>query len=177
MIKCAIDFCRRMFEWYFRHFVSKFFQFSSSSKITPNRVRWRQQISGDEKSNSNNQIASDQKKKKTFKCELCQYYSSIRSNLNFHIVSVHEGKKSFKCENCGKSFTTKSYMNQHVASVHEAKKNFKCEFCEKTYNKKYLPRHIKEMHEGKKWSMHLESVWNFRSFSSINLTNTSLTRE
>ena len=94
-----------------------------------NKAKSNESMSRDEKSVSNNQIASDQNEKKSFKCEICQYYSSHRGNLNAHIASVHEGRRKFKCELCNYTCSAKSDLNKHVASVHEGKKPFKCKFC------------------------------------------------
>ena len=93
---------------------------SNKSDINSNKP-----ISSDEKSHSNNQIALDQNKKKTFKCEHCKYNSSQRGNLNVHIASVHERKKPFKCEFCKYTSPTKQTLIKHVASVHERKKALK----------------------------------------------------
>ena len=60
----------------------------------------------DKESDSNDQIASDQEKKKTFKCKLCQYYGSQRDTLKIHNALVHERKKPFKCEFCNYTYST-----------------------------------------------------------------------
>ena len=71
-----------------------------------NELKSNKPILGDEKLDSNTQRASDQNKKKTYKCGICQYYSSQRGNLTVHIASVHEEKKSFKCEICNYTCST-----------------------------------------------------------------------
>ena len=58
-------------------------------------------ISSEEKPDSNNRITSDQNKKKSFKCESHQHYSSQRDNLS--VASVQERKMPFKCELCNYS--------------------------------------------------------------------------
>ena len=123
----------------------------NAKRSNKNELKLDESISSDEKSDSNNQIASDQKKKKTFKCEICQYYSSRKSNLNVHITSVHKEKKSFKCKFCKYASSVKGNLKCHISSVHEGKKPFKCEFCKYTcYQKVHLETHIATIHEGKK---------------------------
>ena len=69
-------------------------------------------ISSDKKSDSNNQIALGQKRKKTFKCELCQYFSFQRDSLQFHLAKIHEGEKPFKCEFCNYTSSEKPLLKR-----------------------------------------------------------------
>ena len=41
--------------------------------------------------------------------------------MKIHVSSVHERKKTFKCDICDYSFSQKSHLKIHVASVHEGK--------------------------------------------------------
>jgi KRAB domain-containing zinc finger protein len=68
-----------------------------------------------------------EKKKKFFKCEICEKNFSDKSNLNKHISSVHEDKKPFKCELCEFSSSLKGNLNNHIKSVHQKKKTFNSE--------------------------------------------------
>ena len=59
------------------------------------------------------------KKKKPFKCNICDASFTQKGNLNGHVASIHEGKKPFKCSICDASFTKKGHLDGHVALVHE----------------------------------------------------------
>ena len=74
-------------------------------------------------SNANESI----KRKKPFKCELCNHSFDLKSELQYHVASVHEVKRPFNCELCDHSFDLKGKLHQHVASVHEGKKSYKCD--------------------------------------------------
>ena len=67
---------------------------------------------------------------KTFKCDICDFSSSLKAYMKRHIVSVNERKKPFKCNFCDYSFSQKAHMKRHIASVHEEKKPFKCDICD-----------------------------------------------
>ena len=91
----------------------------NSKRSIKNELKSIKPISSLEISDSNSQIASDQNKKKKFKCKHCQYYSSQKGTLNVHIASVHERKKPFKCEFCDKTYSRKNDLNEHVFSKDE----------------------------------------------------------
>ena len=74
------------------------------------------------KSDSSKPIASVNRRKKSFKCEICNYKNSDKTNLKKHIASFHDGEKPFKCEVCNYTFTEKFSLKRHVASIHEGKK-------------------------------------------------------
>ena len=62
------------------------------------------------------------KKKKPFKCDICDYSFSLKSGMILHVASVHEENKEkmpFKCEVCNYCCSTKQQIKRHVASVHE----------------------------------------------------------
>ena len=74
-------------------------------------------------------VASVHEGKKPFKCNICDYSSSLKHHMKKHVDSVHEGKKPFKCDICDYTCSQKSNMKRHVASVHEEKNPIKCDFC------------------------------------------------
>ena len=57
-------------------------------------------------------------RKKSFKCQICDYKSSQKGDLKRH-VAVHEEKKAFECKFCAYSSPNKSHFIQHV-TCHEA---------------------------------------------------------
>ena len=59
------------------------------------------------------------KKKKPFKCNICDVSFKQKGHLKGHLESVHEGKKPFKCNICEVSFARKEQLNKHIGSVHE----------------------------------------------------------
>ena len=61
------------------------------------------------------------KKRRDFKCIICDASFNLKSNLKVHIASVHEGKKPFKCNVCDASFARNAILRSHFSSVHEEK--------------------------------------------------------
>ena len=46
------------------------------------------------------------------------------------VAAVHEEKKPFKCDSCDYHSSLKIHMKKHIALVHEEKKPFKCDICD-----------------------------------------------
>ena len=94
------------------------------------------------------------KKNIPFKCELCDYGSSIYISRQYdlnHVASVHERKKPFSCKICSYRCSYKSGMKNHVASVHEVKKPYKCKLCDYCSSQiSHMNQHVANVHEGKK---------------------------
>ena len=67
---------------------------------------------------------------KPYKCDKCEYSSSLKSNLNQHVTCVHALEKPFKCTLCNYAASIKSNLNQHIRCVHAKTKPFKCSQCE-----------------------------------------------
>ena len=59
-----------------------------------------------------NHVHSD---KKDFKCEKCEYTTSLEGNLKQHIKSIQNHKKDFKCEKC--EYSTSSERNLQISRV------------------------------------------------------------
>ena len=74
------------------------------------------------------------RRKKPFKCNVCDESLTNNWGLNRHLSSVHERKKPFKCNICDVSFTEMGKLNSHVLLVHERKKPFKCIFCDISFS-------------------------------------------
>ena len=64
-------------------------------------------------------MASIHEKKKSFKCEICDYSCSPKGHMKEHVAAIHERKKQFKCDTCDYSFY---YKGQMSAQVHEQKR-------------------------------------------------------
>ncbi|XP_072391314.1 uncharacterized protein [Diabrotica undecimpunctata] len=115
------------------------------------------------------------KKKKSFKCEICFNQFTRADNLKTHI-RLHTGEKSYKCEICFKQFTTAgylqdehkmenmetliedssyegNYMRQHSKGKTldtNKEKSFKCEICFNQFTRAdNLKTHIR-LHTGEK---------------------------
>ena len=70
-----------------------------------------------------------------------------------HVAAIHEKKKSLKCNYCDYDTAMKYEMKDHVASVHKKSKVFvfRCEICDyKASAKSYLKKHIVLAHDGEK---------------------------
>ena len=90
-------------------------------------------------------------RKKSFKCEKCNYICYKASRLKQHFASVHEDKKPFKCEYCDYNCFQKTNMKRHVDAVHRGKRPFKCELCDYSCTKKGgMNRQVAKVHQGMK---------------------------
>ena len=105
-------------------------------------LKLNESLQGDDKAVSKSTCSKQrpllQNKEKAFKCESCDYSSSLKDNMKKHIESIHKRNKPFQCEFCKQNFEGKGDMKQHITSIHVGKKSFICEFCEKSYYKSIL---------------------------------------
>ena len=87
------------------------------------------------------------------KCDHCGKIFDGHSatwRLKRHIKEVHEGLKEHVCEMCGRAFSQKGDMKKHYETVHLKQPKLKtCEICGKTFSAVSLPRHIRQVHEGR----------------------------
>ena len=113
-------------------------------------------------------------KKKTFKCDICNFILSVKSYIKTHVSSVYERKKwlqmfckkshkhthvasnhdckmLFKCDTFDYSCSLKRSLTTHVGLVHKEKKSFKCNICDfSCYLIRTLNIHVGSVHERKK---------------------------
>lgn len=66
------------------------------------------------------------RKRKDFKCELCDRVYTAYPSLVYHKLSHHENKRDFQCTECGKEFAHKALLANHMFS-HSSAKSFICE--------------------------------------------------
>ena len=72
--------------------------------------------------------------------------------LKKHVTTIHKRRKHFKCDICNAEFTSKDSMKGHIATIHLGKKQFKCEICNAKFgHKSNLVKHLLQqfMMEGK----------------------------
>ena len=96
----------------------------------------------------------------------------FKSYLKKHIRTVHEGIRDqiHTCEYCGKEYTNKFHLRTHIIRKHDEVRDehsFKsdhdnassvrkeqCNECGKLFFKKYLEKHVRTVHEGKRDQIH-----------------------
>lgn len=66
------------------------------------------------------------RKRKDFKCEICNKVYTAYPSLVYHKLSHHENKRDFECTECGKKFAHKALLANHMFS-HSSEKSFICE--------------------------------------------------
>ncbi|KAK2708780.1 hypothetical protein QYM36_014405, partial [Artemia franciscana] len=76
------------------------------------------------------------KKKKTYKCKVCDKTFFRILDLNQH-QRAHTGVKPFKCDICDKPFSHAAILNRHQ-KIHTGEKPFKCDICDKTFSQVYI---------------------------------------
>jgi len=96
-------------------------------------------------------FAKKNKKKTSFKCELCYlvnkkvYYGS-KNSLKTHKLRAHKSKQMFQCDKCEKEFSRKDNLKTHVTSYH-SKKKYSCPECNEAFTKKgLLIHHFQKVH-------------------------------
>ena len=86
------------------------------------------------------------KKKKPYKCTICDYNWAFKSVLANHISRVHEGIKQYVCEICGTRFVNISKLIANITTNHEGKKHamqkksFKCGSCGSGFTSNQKPK-------------------------------------
>ena len=83
------------------------------------------------------------KKEKTYKCNQCDYYSSVHAyNLRTHL-KTHSGVKEYKCNQCSYASGQAGHLKTHV-KIHSGEKTYKCKKCDyASVEKSNLNRHLK----------------------------------
>ena len=74
-----------------------------------------------------------EKKKDSYKCEICNKSFTRGKSLKRHITSIHEGIKPFKCDTCEVSFSQKSNLDRHIAFAHEGWDVHSCRISSKRF--------------------------------------------
>ena len=93
----------------------------------------------------------ESKRKRKYRCDICEKHYSKSSNLQRHIASVHEGLKPFSCPSCDYKCVSKTGLKTHIAGVHDGLKPFKCQTCDSNFaSKGCLQKHISNVHDGEK---------------------------
>nr|CAH0104818.1 unnamed protein product [Daphnia galeata] len=97
---------------------------------------------------------------KEFKCNFCEYETSLKSSLNLHIKRKHNItsgpqkwfiKTKYECQLCHRFFQLSSKLRHHMA-FHSDQKKFRCSLCQYATSLKInLKRHLKT-HESKEIS-------------------------
>ena len=70
----------------------------------------------------------NEKKKKWFYCDKCDYKASYSVSVKYHHQTVHEGLR-FDCDQCDAFFTRKESLKTHKRSKHEGIR-YPCDLCE-----------------------------------------------
>ena len=107
------------------------------------------------------------KKKTTFKCELCldkKVYYFSKNSLKVHKMRTHKSQNKIKCDKCEKEFTRKDVLNNHVKSYH-TKKKYSCLECNEAFTKKGLLIHHFQ-------SLHLKSGYSTWLLNRVALSHT-----
>lgn len=84
-------------------------------------------------------------KKTQFKCQMCDYITSVNSRFKTHMKS--HAKREFQCTICDKHFIYKHNLQNHL-KVHSNERSFLCDCCSKTFRlNAHLQRHLKKVHK------------------------------
>lgn len=116
---------------------------------------------------TSHKMATESKRMRKFKCELCEYETSLLANLKTHVRMVHSKIKSFKCNFCEYAATLASTVKQHIKAVHEKIKDETCEVCGKSFSYiAHLRTHVLSVHGVKKFKC---KICPFATSNSVNL--------
>lgn len=84
-------------------------------------------------------------KTQIFKCPECPYSTHLQKNLKIH-AQCHTDYRPYCCEVCGKAFRRSGQLNEH-RNIHTGEKPYKCEICGyATAASGNLSKHKKEKH-------------------------------
>ena len=56
---------------------------------------------------------------KEFKCELCDYATSVNQLLKNHIMQVHTMERPFKCPHCDYACVKRGNLKNHINNRHK----------------------------------------------------------
>jgi len=96
-------------------------------------------------------LETKRKRKKEFKCVVCDKIFSSLNSLNCHKGEHDDESKQFKCEICDKLFGWKTTLKRHKQSVHSETRLVKCNQCDKQFKAESILRdHIRRDHENER---------------------------
>merc|ERR1712189_23215 len=78
--------------------------------------------------NSSSSLINDNKNKKPYKCQDCDYSATQKGHIKIHVQSKHEGIK-YPCHQCDYQATRSSSLQRHIESIHEGIK-YPCQQCD-----------------------------------------------
>ena len=56
---------------------------------------------------------------KNFRCDKCDFKTSIEATLNRHKKKIHLKAELYSCEECGQQFTIKDSLAKHCMNEHQ----------------------------------------------------------
>ena len=101
-------------------------------------------------------------------CDKCDFKTSNKSTLRNHIKSVHD-VAYITCHICGKKVKghkDQDRLRRHIRMYHEEQKMVKCDICGKEFKHSHIQKHIKNIHEERKFPCELCS---YKAQTSFNL--------
>ena len=103
-----------------------------------------------------------------YHCDKCEFKTSSKPYLKDHIRSVHE-VAYVTCHICGKKVKghkDQDRLRRHIRMYHEEQKMVKCDICGKEFKHSHIQKHIKNIHEERKFPCELCS---YKAQTSFNL--------
>lgn len=98
---------------------------------------------------------NDDRGRKGFKCELCDFSTFVRCKLICHSKSSHNKNIDHKCDqcqpedlacpHCKQSYLNKGHLNRHIKTAHIEFKCWKCDFS--CSAKSILSNHVRRIHD------------------------------
>jgi len=109
----------------------------------------------------------NEKSKKWFYCDKCDYKASYSVSVKYHHQTVHEGLR-FDCDQCDAFFTRKESLKTHKRSKHDGVR-YPCDLCEyKATESGALKKHKVSQH-GMVGAKYLCDMCNFGAKTSMQL--------
>ncbi|XP_031639797.1 zinc finger protein 84-like [Contarinia nasturtii] len=99
-------------------------------------------------------LSSNQNKmKKRFKCQLCEYASNYKHALNRHMLT-HTGEKPYQCDICQKGFIQANYMKKHKVT-HKNEIPFHCRGCFTGFSQKVDQKTHEKVCKTRRYECHI----------------------
>ena len=103
-----------------------------------------------------------------YNLNIIYFKTSNKSTLRNHIKSVHD-VAYITCHICGKKVKghkDQDRLRRHIRMYHEEQKMVKCDICGKEFKHSHIQKHIKNIHEERKFPCELCS---YKAQTSFNL--------